>query len=247
MFLKIAASAGVVAAAAPFANIGVYAKDYKGVEEKPFGVVWKVAGKIRINDQRAKKGSAVALGDVLKTGKASQAWIILEGNAIFMMKQQSAVVVKRAIGESGQELERGADLKLDAGSVLSYVHKKDNTPYPFTVRTSTATSGVRGTTFFVEVMDGEQNYTCDCFGKVNIACLAHPEVSRDVAAVHHTSYIVANKGATADELMKPAGMIDHTDQEIFAMRNMFKAATGLDLPEEIRYVPEKDPDQDSGG
>ncbi|MFA6448674.1 MAG: FecR family protein [bacterium] len=249
-FVKLAVSAGVIAATSPFENLIAFAEDKNIGGEIAFGVIQTISGKAMVNGAKAKEGAKVAIGDTLTTGKNSKAWIILENSAIFMLRPLSSVKLAKATDENGNELAKSAALGLTSGGTLSYVHKAEKGTYPFSVRTPTATAGVRGTTFFVKVMDDQTSYVCDCFGNVEITSAANPKVIKNIEAVKHTAYFIGSEGATEDELMKTAGLIDHTDEDIAEMKKIFASATGLVPLAEVQQGSEKKKNQispDDGG
>ena len=217
--------------------------------KKAFGVIQKISGKVTVNGAKAHQGDAVARGDVVRTGKHSNAWVILENSAVFMMKPLTEVIVTRAMA-GAKELEPGAELALNTGGVLSYVHKAGEGGYPFEVKASTVTAGVRGTTFYVEVYDAHKSYVCDCFGNVGLTSLIAPAVVKDVKSVYHTAFFIGDQGAKEDELMTHAGMLGHTDDDIEKMKSIFADATGLTPLPEIRPYEKKHqkwaPENDSG-
>jgi hypothetical protein len=99
-------------------------------------------------------------------------------------------------------------LQLLTGKLLSVSRNS-----PMTVRTSTATVGIRGTGFYIE-SDSEQTYFCTCYGVTQVQATDDPESKETVAASHHDRPLYIVKDGGAGRNIRNAPFIDHTDQEL---------------------------------
>ncbi|MFP4378055.1 MAG: FecR domain-containing protein, partial [Spirochaetales bacterium] len=126
------------------------------------GRVEFVDGDVRINGELATFGHEVGLGDWVETGPNSTIEIVFDRGNIFELGPNT--VAKLDLGEARQQV----DLKF---GTLSAVFERVRTLSgrgTFDVRTSTAVAGVRGTTFFLRVIDGETTYVCTCNGSLEL-------------------------------------------------------------------------------
>lgn len=239
-FLKGAAAAGLVAASAPLSGLGSFAR--ANAEDKPFAVLQKFTGEVLINGKAAVAKDPISAGDSVRTGKNSTAWVLIQGTAITMIKHLSNVIISGPLDKNGAPAGRGAALTIHSGAALNYIHANKKSPYPYSIKTAAVVAGVRGTTFFVEIFDETRTYVCDCFGNLELTSAAAPKVVKKLTTEHHTALLIGQEGSDEDELMKPAGLLHHTDEEIADMKNVFEDATGLKPMKE-----KQNPDADDTG
>src|SRR6476620_3097839 len=117
----------------------------------PQGIV-ESRGEVLVDGKPATKGSAVAPGDVVETGKGARAVYLIGDNA-FLQRQNSRV-------EFGNSVE--TFLRIVTGGLLAVFGKGNRR-----LETPVATIGIRGTGCYIE-SDERKTYFCLCFGRVDL-------------------------------------------------------------------------------
>lgn len=136
-----------------------------------YGKIVEVEGEVSMKrcggDKKFKaiKGMKLVEGDILYTGEKSSASIILDNNSQVVIGENSTVNLAEMKKMEGKKSSTVIQLK--KGSVFSKVKKKLTGKERFEIRTSNAVAGVRGTEFYVKVVDGN-TYTYVLKGKVEL-------------------------------------------------------------------------------
>ena len=170
----------------------------------------RLDGTATVNGRPAKSGSAVSLGDRVATGRASQAVVVLKGDA-FLMRADTVIEVK---GRDGIL----SDLLISTGKVLSVFAKK-----PVGIKAATASIGIRGTGAYIEVEPGSV-YFCLCYGE---AAIDGPGMmaSKIVKTTHHEQpLILRDEGGYMRA--EPGPFLNHSDDELI----MLEALVGREPP-----------------
>ncbi|MGQ0512298.1 MAG: hypothetical protein ACT4P9_16975 [Betaproteobacteria bacterium] len=164
--------------------------------------IHRIRGDVRVNGAPAKEGQDVRAGDVLTTGAASEA-VFVTGKDAFLMREHSRVEVQ---GAAGSLLLTG--LRIVSGAVLSVFSPGEAK----TVRTPTATIGIRGTGAYVEAL-ADRSYVCICYGEADIASSMDPTARETILTAHHEQprYVM---GVGAPQMLMVAPVINHTDTEL---------------------------------
>ena len=181
--------------------------------------VHRLRGDVRVNGEPAKEGMDVKAGDVVTTGAGSEA-VFVTGKDAFLVRANSRVEAQGAAG--ALVLSR---LRIVTGAVLSVFSPGERK----TVRTATATIGIRGTALYLEV-EPEKTYVCTCYGEAVLEAADDPSTSEVVSTRHHDEprYVMA-KGAP--QMLMKGPVINHSDAELVFL----EALTGrrppfLDMP-----------------
>jgi FecR protein len=169
----------------------------------------KLDGTATINGRQARAGSQVALGDRIATGPQSQAVVVLKGDA-FLMRSDTIIEVK---GREGIL----SDLTVATGRVLSVFSKK-----PVAVKAATASIGIRGTGFYLEV-DAASVYFCLCYGEADIDGAGM--TTRRVKTTHHEEPLILREGGGVMRA-EPGPFRNHSDAELI----MLEALVGREPP-----------------
>ena len=169
----------------------------------------RLDGTATVNGRPAKSGSAVSLGDRVATGRASQAVVVLKGDA-FLMRADTVIEMK------GRDWSL-SDLLISTGKVLSVFAKK-----PVAIKAATASIGIRGTGAYIEV-EPASVYFCLCYGE---AVVDGPRMqTKTVKTTHHEQPIVLreDRGIMSAE---PGPFLNHSDDELI----MLEALVGREPP-----------------
>jgi len=170
--------------------------------------VHRVRGDVRVNGTPAKEGMDVKAGDVVTTGAGSEA-VFVTGRDAFLIRSNSRVEAQGALGAlvlSG--------LRVVTGAVLSVFSPGE----PKTLRTSTATIGIRGTAVYLEVEE-TRTYICTCYGEAEIVSTADPSARETVRTRHHEQprYVM---GTGAPQMLMGAPVVNHTDAELTLLESL---------------------------
>jgi hypothetical protein len=177
----------------------------------------ELQGDAMVNGGRLLPQTIIQTGDRIETGPGSSL-IFVVGNASFQVRQNSRLTVER-----GATLNAVSVLRLLTGAVASVWGKGGNRQ----IVTPTLTAGIRGTGVYTEVRP-EQNfrsYFCNCYGTVDIAAGAERALSR---ADYHQSFW-AEAAPVGGQLLRPAGAINHTDEELEALARLIGQRTNWQI------------------
>jgi hypothetical protein len=176
--------------------------------------VYRVRGDVRVNGTPAKEGMDVKAGDVVTTGAGSEV-VFVTGKDAFLIRANSRVEAQGALGAlvlSGLRLVTGAVL-----SVFSPGERK-------TLKTATATIGIRGTAVYLEAEES-RTYVCTCYGEADIESAMDPSARETVRTSHHEQprYVM---GMGAPQMLMGAPVVNHSDAEL----TMLEALVGRRPP-----------------
>ena len=166
-----------------------------------------------------KTGDEFHSGDILVTGAASSAKLLLgPGEVAMLLKPESTVVVDKTE-------QRFYVVTVKSGALLSTVREPGKATTHFFIRTQSATMGVRGTTLYVREEKGKPTFFCPCHGK--IAVTAQPGQGEVVfESKHHDTPKLISTGnqKLSDRMVAvPAGMdVGHNDAEIDDLKTLLK-------------------------
>ena len=207
----------VVGAAAIGANLALLRRALAaGSIEKG---VHRLRGDVRVNGALAKEGMDVKAGDVITTAAGSEV-VFVAGKDAFLIRENSRVEAQGVLGAlvlSGLRLVTGAVL-----SVFSPGERK-------TLRTATATIGIRGTAVYLEAEE-TRTYVCTCYGEADIESTADPSARETVRTTHHEQprYIM---GTGAPQMLMGAPVVNHTDAEVTMLESLVgRRPPFLDMP-----------------
>jgi hypothetical protein len=176
--------------------------------------VHRVRGDVRVNGAPATEGMDVKAGDVVTTGAGSEV-VFVTGKDAFLVRANSRV---EAQGVLGALVLSG--LRVVTGAVLSVFSRGQ----PKTLRTPTATIGIRGTAVYLEAEES-RTYVCTCYGEADIESAMDPSARETVRTRHHEQprYVM---GKGAPQMIMGAPVENHTDAEL----TMLEALVGRKPP-----------------
>lgn len=182
--------------------------------------VARVRGEVRVNDRPAQRGMEVGPGDVVTTGRGSEA-VFVVGRDAFMARAGSRVEL------SGPAQAAITGLRIVTGALLSVFEPGR----PRRVQTATATIGIRGTGIYIEV-EKQRTYACTCYGEAELVPVDEPKEAEIVRTRHHDQprYIHA-KGMP--RMIEEAPVINHTDAELILLESL----VGRKVPFDAKSYP----------
>jgi hypothetical protein len=181
--------------------------------------VARVRGDARINGQPAQRGMAVKPGDVITTGRGAEL-VVVVGRDAFLVRAQSRIELT---GDATRLLV--ASLRVVTGALLSVFEPGRQA----SIRTATATIGIRGTGIYVE-LDGSRTYVCTCYGEAELAPVDDPGLAETVRTEHHDEprYIYPRG---MPRMIEKAPVVNHTDEELI----MLESLVGRTVPFALLY------------
>ena len=168
---------------------------------------------MHINGAQADFGQAVYAGDFVQTGPASYVDIVFDRVNIFRLGANTVAILD--IGAARQEVE----LKF---GTMAAVFDRLSVATGFSVRTPTTTAGVRGTAFFLRVIDNSTVYQCTCNGSVHLHADGNEEFV-ETAAEHSAYYFTESDNVVS---VRSAGELYHTNDGL----NELAAVISVTIP-----------------
>ncbi|HKJ85165.1 MAG TPA: FecR domain-containing protein [Spirochaetia bacterium] len=144
------------------------------------GTIEFLQGDVRVNGRPADFGLQVAVGDWIQTGPNAAADIVFDRANVFRLGPNT--VARLNLGASRQEV----DLKFGSMSAVFDRVRTLSGRGTFDVRTPTTVGGVRGTSFFFRVIDGETTYVCTCNGTLELSPFGRDSFLE--SATRHSAY-----------------------------------------------------------
>ena len=175
--------------------------------------VVQLTGRALLNGRSLLPSQSIQTGDEIRTGPGSLLVFTL-GNTAFLVRQNTLMTVER-----GKTLNTVSVLRLLSGAVAS-VWGKGNYR---TVVTPTLTAGIRGTGVYTEVrpLEDSRTYFCNCYGKVDLTAGSQKQFSQ---SDYHQSFW-AEATAGTGSVIRSAGYIDHTDEELEFLAGLIQQRT----------------------
>jgi hypothetical protein len=168
-----------------------------------------IEGDVTMNGAPASVGDDVLPGAVLNTAKNSVCQVVFNTKNIVHMASGTTLRF------DPKALSRGATLRKGAvAMVLRKLAANPGDELRFSIRTSTAVAGVRGTCFFIAVEDEDNTYICACNGSIHVQGDAN-EFTRDLASSHHQEVRVTR--SSSGTTVSPAPLLYHTDGDVEAI------------------------------
>jgi hypothetical protein len=183
--------------------------------------IYRVRGEVRVNGNPGVEGMEIKAGDVITTG-ASGECVFVSGKDAFLLRANTRFEAQG--GAAGELVLSG--LRLVTGAALSVFSPGASR----TLRTATATIGIRGTAVYLEA-EPARTYVCVCYGVADLAASADASARETVRTQHHEQprYIM---GTGAPQMLMGAPVINHTDTEIILLESLvgrrpaFESAAG---------------------
>ncbi len=170
--------------------------------------VHRLRGDVRVNGAPAAEKMDVAAGDVVTTGAGSEV-VFVTGKDAFLIRANSRV---EAQGAPGALVLTG--LRVVTGALLSVFSPGQAR----TLRTPTATIGIRGTAVYVEAEEA-RTYVCTCYGEAEIVSSTDPSAREVVRTTHHEQprYVMA---MGAPQMLMSAPVMNHSDAELTLLESL---------------------------
>lgn len=173
----------------------------------PQGVA-RVRGEVRVNGAIADRGTVLEPGDVVTTGRGAEL-VAAIGRDAFLVRGAARVEFE---GRAAERLVTG--LRVATGAVLSVFDRGR----PRTIRTPTASIGIRGSGVYVEA-EADRTYVCTCYGTADLVPLDDPQAAETVRTTHHEQpRYIHRKGVP--RMIERAPFVNHTDAELTLLESL---------------------------
>lgn len=172
--------------------------------------IYDMRGTVFVDGKLANKDTYISANSLVETGRNSYVVFVIGFDA-HILRDNSRVQFK---GKDNIE----ESLRLATGKLLSVFGARSGGAV-HQVQTSTATIGIRGTGLYVE-SEEDVSYACTCYGNVNIVANANPEIQENIIATHHDSPRYIGKGGGYSQLISPAPVKNHTDEELMLIEQL---------------------------
>ena len=170
--------------------------------------VARVKGDVRIGGEPVKPGMEVRPDAVIATGRGAELVFVVDRDA-FMVRANSRIELS---GDATKAALGG--LRVLTGAILSVFEPGRGK----SIRTATATIGIRGTGIYVEV-ERNRTYACTCYGEAELVPVDEPREGETVRTTHHDQprYIYP-KGMP--RMIEKAPVVNHTDAELILLESL---------------------------
>ncbi|MDC7225196.1 MAG: FecR domain-containing protein [Spirochaetales bacterium] len=169
------------------------------------GTVEYFDGNVTVDGVQADFGMKVGYGAIVKTGADSYCEIVFDSKNIFRIMESTVAEIRLNVEAPEIQIEKGAF------AALFTKLEKLTSNESLKVRTQTTVASIRGTAFFVKVLDPETTYVCLCNGELD---LAEDDGSNagTYSSGHHTA--VYFKEADGETEVTDAPMLYHNDEDM---------------------------------
>jgi hypothetical protein len=166
-------------------------------------------GDVTLDGKPASAGDAVAAGATLRTAPDALCEIVFNTRNIVHMTGDTVLTF------DPNQLSRGATLQKGAiAMVLRNLAAVRGGEVRFSIKTSTAVAGVRGTCFFVKVEDPDNTFICCCNGAIHLEGDGGA-FSQNLTSPHHQEVRVTR--APSGLSVGAAPMLYHSDGDVEAI------------------------------
>ena len=227
-FLNTVFQSGLALALGRFAMLAPMAALTHGIQ--PFGNVpkklaenksiFEIRGRVYVDGVKANIDTFIKANALIET-KSNSYLIFKVGKDAHILRENSRMQLQ---GSNAVE----AGLNLLTGKILSVFGERGSNK-KHTLRTSTATIGIRGTGVYAESYE-DSSYLCTCYGKTLIQ--ANEDISgqdkqfEEIESSHHDAPRFILKNPEDNKLIIPAPVFNHTDEELI----LIEAIVGRESP-----------------
>jgi hypothetical protein len=172
-----------------------------------------IEGDVSMNGSPAAVGDEVMPGAVLATARDSLCQIVFNQKNIVHMAAGTTLRFDGKALSLGATLQKGA-VAMVLRNLNPFISANPADVLRFTIRTSTAVAGVRGTCFFVAVEDENNTYVCACNGAIHLEG-SGGQFTQNLASSHHEELRVTRSASGIS--VRAAPLLYHTDGDVEAI------------------------------
>lgn len=171
-----------------------------------------IEGDVTMNGSPASVGDEVLPGALLTTARDSICQVVFNQKNIVHMAAGTTLRFDAKTLSHGATLQKGA-----VAMVLRKLVANPDDQVRFSITTSTAVAGVRGTCFFIAVEDDNHTYICACNGLIHLEG-AGGAFTQNLASSHHAELRVTRSDAGISVNAAPLEYHNDGDVEAIAAR-----------------------------
>ncbi|MGA2481129.1 MAG: FecR domain-containing protein [Spirochaetia bacterium] len=195
-------TAAVLALVLLFAGAAAFAADKASIVY--------IEGDVTMNGAPAAVGDDVQPGALITTAKDSVCQVVFNSRNIVHMAAGTTLRFDLNAVSKGATLQKGAIAMV----LRNLAAAAPGDELRFSIRTSTAVAGVRGTCFFVAVEDENNTYICACNGALHLEGQGG-QFTQNIASSHHREVRVTRSAAGIS--VSAAPLEYHTDGDVEAV------------------------------
>ena len=143
-------------------------------------------------------------GALITTAKDSVCQVVFNSRNIVHMAAGTTLRFDLNAVSKGATLQKGA-IAMVLRNLNPFISAKPGDELRFSIRTSTAVAGVRGTCFFVDVEDENNTYICACNGAIHLEGEGG-QFTQNIASSHHREVRVTRSATGILGERGPAGV-----------------------------------------
>lgn len=202
-FLINALSAGLYAAGSMGILQPVWAMGKVPKVLEPGKSIYDLSGDVKVDGKAATEESFIGVNSTVSTGDSSHV-IFAVGKDAFILRSNSSIKVEGNVIVS--------QIRLLSGKLLSVFGRRSE-KQKLSLRTTTATIGIRGTGVYLEA-EPAQTYVCTCYGTADLYANKDSKSRERVETRHHDAprFILADQAAGKN--IQTAPVFNHTDDEL---------------------------------
>lgn len=187
--------------------------------------IYRISGDVRINGVRANKDTPIGPYETIETGSSSEL-VFVVGKDAFMLRENShlelsALVQNGGGGGAGQGSLSWSflgGLRLLSGKLLTVFGVRSE-QQPLSLRTTTATIGIRGTGVYLE-SNPDRSYVCTCYGATELTAIGDPASREEITSEHHDAPRFILGAGPEGSRIEPAPVFNHTDMELLLLEEL---------------------------
>lgn len=189
--------------------------------------IYRLRGDVRIDGTDADRETPIHSSSTIETGSDSEL-VFVVGKDAFMLRENSRVqleslpvaVAMAVAANNGASLADSiiGNLRLLSGKILTVFGQRDPDE-SLSLRTSTATIGIRGTGVYLE-SESDRSYVCTCYGETLLTAIDDPASREEITSEHHDApRFILGEGVQGQRI-EPAPVINHTDMELLLIEEL---------------------------
>ena len=183
------------------------------------GMIKVVTGLVNLQTADGKNkfagaGTKLNVGDIINTQAKSTTVLEFVDTTQVALRPNTRFVVENYEYQPEQPIADKAEFKLVKGGLrtLTGLIGKRGSADAFSMKSETATIGIRGTGCYIEASP-KTVYFCLCYGTADIKPLANPGLARSLTTTYHDMPMYISYDSS-QPVLRPAPVINHRDSEL---------------------------------
>lgn len=189
--------------------------------------VYRVRGEVRVDGTAADEETRIRPSSSIETGSNSEL-VFVVGKDAFMLRENSRVELASlplALASADENVNGNSladaligNLRLLTGKILTVFGERGGDE-PLSLRTTTATIGVRGTGVYLE-SEADRSYVCTCYGETLLTAIDDPASREEITSEHHDAPRFIHGEGRKGGRIEQAPVFNHTDMELLLLEEL---------------------------